>query len=114
MKTTNKHEEKSIISLLGEVSQLCDTIVPNKGLTPTQERERAYQAAVIDRLMHLKYIPFLTSRGLIEEFQGVVKWCFLFNNSPEMCAGQIWQRVMSCQDDIEWDEPFNLTQRVVL
>jgi hypothetical protein len=39
---------------------------------------------------------------MTEEFEGVVKWGFLFNNSPEMVAGQVWQRVMNGLDDIDF------------
>lgn len=72
-----------------------------KQLTNVQEREREFQARVIDRLMHIKCVPYKVSRTMIEEFEGTVKWGFLFNNSPEMVAGQVWQRMYNGIPDID-------------
>ena len=65
------------------------------------QKEREFQAQVIDRLMHRKYVPFTVARSMVEDFEGTVKWGYLFNNSPEMVAGQVWQRAKNGLPDTD-------------
>jgi hypothetical protein len=102
---TNRTSIESDMNDLQMLLMAFDGGVPRervKPLTNVQEREKEFQARVIDRLMHIKCVPYKVSRSMTEEFEGVVKWGFLFNNSPEMVAGQVWQRVMNGLEDVDF------------
>ena len=103
---TNRTSIESDMNELQMLLMAFDAGVPRervKPLTNVQDREIAFQAQVIDRLMHLKCVPYKVSRSIVEEFEGTVKWGFLFNNSPEMVAGQVWQRTMNGLEDVDFD-----------
>lgn len=65
-------------------------------------KELQYEAQVIDRMMNRYYTPFIVSRMLLEDYLGTVKWSYLFNKSPEICASLIWQRYNEGIEDIQF------------
>jgi hypothetical protein len=73
---------------------------------PSQEEKSrqllTYEAQVIDRIMHRKYVPFDIARSMVTEFAGTVKWGHLFGNSPEMIAAQIYDRARHGIEDIDF------------
>ena len=91
-------------SITQDINELGAMLAAFEGGIPTpvkSQQQSVFEAQVIDRLMHRKFVPFKVAKSMIEEFAGTVKWAHLFNNSPEMCAGQIWQRVQNGIEDID-------------
>ena len=91
-------------SITQDMNELGAMLAAFEGGVPTpvkSQKERIFEAQVIDRLMHRKYVPFKVAKSMIEEFAGTVKWGYLFHNSPEMVAGQVWQRVQHGIEDID-------------
>ena len=92
-------------SITQDMNELGAILAAFEGGVPTQvksQQQSIFEAQVIDRLMHRKFVPFKVAKSMVEEFAGTVKWAYLFNNSPEMCAGQIWQRVQNGIEDIDF------------
>ena len=69
---------------------------------PKSQSLSIFEAQVIDRLMHRKYIPFDIARNMVNEFAGLCKWGHSFGNSADMIAGQIYDRARNGIDDIDF------------
>ena len=73
----------------------------DEGEPKKPQKETDFEARVIDRLMHRKFIPYTVAREIVNSYLGTVKWGYLFNNTPEMVAGQVWQRMYNGIEDVD-------------